>query len=109
MEAFADAIGLRALCLGLGVVDVLNGQVKLVFMVFPFPTVLGSPVGQYTKQGELFLLEEGVYPFIEQVGGRVGVLTIVDLYKGHLALSVDKGLGIDTPDPLDRTHVVSIL
>jgi len=32
MEALADAVGLRALGLGAGVIDVLDGQVKLVFV-----------------------------------------------------------------------------
>ena len=32
MEALANAIGLRALGLGAGVVDVLNGEIELVFM-----------------------------------------------------------------------------
>jgi hypothetical protein len=32
MEALADAVGLRALGLGPGVIDVLDGQIKLVFV-----------------------------------------------------------------------------
>ena len=34
MEAFADSVGLRALGLGTGVVDVLDRQVELVFVAF---------------------------------------------------------------------------
>jgi hypothetical protein len=33
MEALADAVGLRALGLGAGVVDVLDRQIELVFVV----------------------------------------------------------------------------
>jgi len=47
VETFTDTVGLRALCLGPGMVDVLNGQVKLIFVVLPFSTVLGSPVGPF--------------------------------------------------------------
>ena len=77
VETFTDTVGLRALCLGPGMVDVLNGQVKLIFVVLPFSTVLGSPVGQYAQQGKPFLLEEGDYPVIEKVGGRNGVFSVV--------------------------------
>ncbi len=109
VETFTDSIGLRTLCLGLGVVDVLNGQVKRVFVVLPFSTVLGSPVGQYAQQGRPFLLKEGDYPVIEKVGGRNGVLAVIKLYERYLAIGVDKGLRIDPADPFDGTDIVGVL
>ena len=45
METLADAVGLRALGLGPGVVDVLDRQVKLVFVAVA-ATELGAAVGR---------------------------------------------------------------
>ena len=47
VEAFADAVRLGSAGLGPGVVDVLDGQVELVFMVLAGPTVLGATIGQH--------------------------------------------------------------
>jgi hypothetical protein len=47
VEAFADAVGLGAAGLGPGVVDVLDGQVELLFVVLAGPPVLGVTIGQY--------------------------------------------------------------
>src|SRR5207302_8892751 len=46
MEALADAVGLRALGLGAGVVDVLDRQIELVFVAFP-AAELGAAIGQH--------------------------------------------------------------
>ncbi|PIB27680.1 hypothetical protein BFP75_07095 [Maribacter sp. 4G9] len=90
-------------------VDVLNGQVKLIFVVLPFSAVLGSPVGQYAQQGKPFLLEEGDYPVIEQIGRCDGILTVIELYERYLAIGVDEGLRIDTADSFDGTDIVGVL
>ncbi len=90
-------------------VDVLDREIELVFVVFPFPAVLGSPVGQYAQQGKFFLLEERDYPIIEQVRRRDDILSVIELYKGHLAISIDKGLCVDTADSLNGTDIVGVL
>ena len=47
MEALADTVGLRALGLGAGVVDVLDRQVELVFVAL-VAAKLGPAIGQGT-------------------------------------------------------------
>ena len=47
MEALADAVGLRALGLGAGVVDVLDGEIELVFVALGVAAVLGAAIGQH--------------------------------------------------------------
>jgi hypothetical protein len=44
VEALAEAVSLQALGLGLGVADVLDGQVGLVLMVFPVAAILRATI-----------------------------------------------------------------
>ena len=53
VEAFADAVGLRAPRLGTCVIDVLDGQVKLVFMAFGLASVLGAAICEHTTDDDL--------------------------------------------------------
>jgi hypothetical protein len=48
MEALADAVGLRALGLGAGVIDILDRQVEFVFVALA-AAELGAAVGQHPK------------------------------------------------------------
>jgi hypothetical protein len=50
VEAFADAIGLRALSLGARVVDVLDREIELVLVPLWVATVLAAAIGQHTQQ-----------------------------------------------------------
>ena len=70
MEALADAVGLRALGLGPGVVDVLDRQIELVLMALGAAAVLGAAVGEHAVQRDRLLLEERQHPIIQQIGGR---------------------------------------
>ena len=47
MKALANSIGLRVSNLGLGVLNVIEGQIELVIMGFRPATILSAPVGQY--------------------------------------------------------------
>ena len=47
MEPLADAVGLRASHLGAGVVDILHGEVKFIFVALGGTAILGAAVGQY--------------------------------------------------------------
>ena len=49
MEALANAIGLRALGLGAGVIDVLDRQIELVFVTVA-AAKLGAAIGQHPMQ-----------------------------------------------------------
>ena len=46
VEPFADAVGLRAVGLGPGMVDVLQRQVELVGVIIRLPAALICPVGE---------------------------------------------------------------
>lgn len=44
MEPLADSIGLRAISLSLGMIDVLNRQIYLILVVSQRPAILGASV-----------------------------------------------------------------
>ena len=46
VEALDDAVGLRALGLGLAMVDVLDRQVELILVALGVAAVLGTPTDQ---------------------------------------------------------------
>ena len=89
MESFTDAVGLRMISLGLGMVNVLNGQVELVGVVLRLATVLRPSVGQDALQPDALLLKERNYPVVEQVGGGDGRLLGVELGRSHPTVSVN--------------------
>ncbi len=91
MEALDDAVGLRALGLGSGVVDILDRQIELVFVAVVGPAVLGPTVG------DVVLLVERDHPVVEQVCGGERGLSI-----GKLGVGVDEGLLVDPPHALER-------
>jgi hypothetical protein len=49
VEVLDDAVGLRALCLGPSVIDVLDSQVEFVFVTIMGTAVLGAAVGQNAR------------------------------------------------------------
>src|SRR6185312_6787094 len=55
MEAFADAIRLRALGLGAAVIDVLDREIELVFMALG-AAKLGAAIGQHARQADVVLV-----------------------------------------------------
>jgi hypothetical protein len=46
MKPLDDAVGLRALGLGAGVVDVLHRQIELVFVALGVTAILRAPIGE---------------------------------------------------------------
>src|SRR5262249_48105117 len=107
--ALDDAVGLRALCLGPGMIDVLDGQVEFVFVAIMGAAVLGAAVGQNALQGHTVFLVEGNNPVVEQVGGGDRRLAIVELGEAELGVGVDEGLLVNTTNALQRTDVEPIL
>ena len=51
VEALADAVGLRRAGLGAAVIDILDGQVQLIFVMFARPAVFGAAIGQHYRAG----------------------------------------------------------
>jgi hypothetical protein len=58
VEAFADAVGLRMIRLGFGVLDVIQGHVKLVIMLRQSAAIFGAVVSQHTKQHHAKFFQE---------------------------------------------------
>ncbi len=44
VKTFTYTVGLKTFSLGLRVVDIFNGQIELVFILFSYSTVFGSSV-----------------------------------------------------------------
>jgi hypothetical protein len=100
VETLDDAVGLRALGLGSGVVDVLDCQIELVFVAIVGPAIFGSTVGKQALQRNAVLFIERDHPVVEQVGGGQGSLSVVQLGESDLGVGVDEGLLVDPPDAL---------
>ena len=46
MKPFTDPVGLGAIRLGPGMIDILDRKVELIFVMFPVTAILGSTIGQ---------------------------------------------------------------
>ena len=100
VEAFTDAVCLRTLGLDFGVINVLDGQIQLVFMCFPVSAVFGSPVREHPHQFQVVLLEEGNHPVIEHVRRHERVLPVVKFGESDFGIGVDDRLLVNVPSPL---------
>src|SRR5262245_23765095 len=108
MEALTDSIGLRALGLGAAVVDVLDGEVELVFMALG-PAKLGAAIGQHARQPYTVLVIDRHHPVVEDLGSSDRGLAVIEFCKADLGVCVDDGLLIDPADALQGTDVKGIL
>jgi hypothetical protein len=108
VEALADAVGLRALGLGAGVIDVLDRQIEFVLVAFA-AAILGASIGQHAAETDLMLVIERHDPVVEQFGCGDRRLAVVELGKGDLGVGVDEGLLIDPPDALQRADIEGVL
>ena len=95
-----DTVGLRALHLGPGVVDILDGEVELIFVTIVGTAILGATIGQDPIDMDRVVVEERDHPIIEDVGRGQRRLACVELGKAHLGVGVDHRLLIDPPDAL---------
>jgi len=68
MKAFTDTVSLWRHGFGLGVINVVDRQVKLVIMMINSATVFRTSVGQYTQHRKLLLPEERQNSVIEYIG-----------------------------------------
>jgi hypothetical protein len=109
VEAFDDAVGLRAPGLGSGVIDVLDRQIEFVFVAVVGPAIFSPAVGEHALQRNVVLVVERDHPVVEQVGGGERGLAVVELGEADLGVGVDEGLLVDAPDALERPDVESVL
>ena len=89
VKALADPVGLRTAGLCAAVIDVLDGEVELVFVGLRGAAVLGAPIGQHAGQLDPALVEERHHPIIEQVGRGDRGLAVVELGERHLGVGID--------------------
>jgi hypothetical protein len=99
VEAFADAVGLRALGFGARVIDVLNREIEFVLVPLRIAAVLAAAVGQYAQQLDIVAIVERDYAIVKQISRRDRRLAIVELGAGDLSVGVDEGLLVDAPNP----------
>lgn len=78
-------------------------------MGFGLAAILRSPVGQHAQHAHVVFRKERQHPVIQQIGSGDRRLGGVELGHGHLAVGVDKGLLVDSPDPLDGADVEGVL
>src|SRR6266536_3546094 len=109
VEAFADAVGLRALSLGARMIDVLDREIELVLVPFGIAAELAAAVGEHAQQLGIALLEEWQYPVVQQVGRGDRRLAVIQLAESDLGIGVDEGLLVDPPDALEIADVERVL
>src|SRR6266536_729787 len=109
VEAFADAVGLRALSLGARMIDVLDREIELVLVPFGIAAELAAAVGEHAQQLGIVLLEEWQYPVVQQVGRGDRRLAVIQLAESDLGIGVDEGLLVDPPDALEIADVERVL
>ena len=109
MEAFTDAVRLRALGLGAGVIDVLDREIQLVLVPFGVAAELAAAVSQHAQKLDIVFLEEWQHTIIEQIGRRDGRLAVVQVGKAYLGIGVDEGLLVDASNALQIADIERIL
>ena len=92
MESFTYPIGLRILCFGSGMVNVVECQKKLIIMGIRLTAKFRSTVRQYPQQWYPMLVKEGNHPVVKKIGGINGNLAGVKLGKTDSREGVNEGL-----------------
>src|SRR3981189_2352391 len=108
MEAFADAVGLRAFGFGARVVDVLDRKMELVLVPLRIAAVLAAAIGQYAQQLDVIALEQRDHTVVEEISRRNRRLAIVELGAGNLGVGVDEGQGRLAPAFLQIADIARI-
>ena len=67
MEELADAIGLWMPRLGLGVLDIDQGEVELKVMGFRFATIFRAPIGQNAQHAHVVFGKKRQDPVIQKI------------------------------------------
>src|SRR4029077_12837689 len=109
MKALADSIGLRALGLGAGVIDVLDGEIELVVVMLRVAAILGAAIRQHPAQYNAVLLEERQHPIVQNLRRRDWRLAVVELGEDHLGVGIDEGLLIDAANAFHVADIESVL
>jgi len=98
VEPLDDAVGLRALGLGAGMIHVLDREVELVFVMFGIAAIFGAPIRQHAQELHLAGIKERDHAVIEQIGRGDRRLAVIELGEGNLRVGIDEGLLGDCQD-----------
>jgi hypothetical protein len=100
VEALTDTVGLRALGLCPGVINILDREVELILVPLRVAAVLAATIGQHAQQLDLVAVEEWDHSIIQEVGRGDWGLAIIELGAADLGIGIDEGLLIDASHPL---------
>jgi len=121
VEPLAYAVGLRAVGLRSGMVDILDREVELIGMVFDLAAVFRATIREHAQQADPVLREQGDHPVIEQICSRDCGLLGVEFTHSDAGVGVDKSLLVDSSfgislgpmafdaSPFHITHITSVL
>src|SRR5215831_12823817 len=109
MEAFTDAVRLRALGLGARVIDVLDREIQLILMPFRVAAELAAAVSQYAQELDIVLLKEWQHTVIEQIGRHDRRFAIVEFGKADLGVAVDEGLLVEASNTRQIADIEGVL
>ena len=109
VETLADAVGLRATRFCPRVVDILNGQIELIFMPIMGAAEFRATIRQNTIDTQAMLVKERYHPIIEQIGGRQRCLAIIELGETHLRVGINPRLLIDPAYTFQGANIETIL
>ena len=109
MEPLTYPVGLWAFSFGFGVIDILYGQVELIFVVLSGSTIFSTSIGQDTHQRNIVLLIKRQHLVVERISCHQSIFPIIKFGESHSAVGIYEGLLINLADPFNITHIVSIL
>lgn len=90
-------------------VDIVDGQIKLIIILLHFTTVLRTPVGQYSQHRQSLGLVERQHAIIEQVGGGDRRFTRIQLAVCHFRVRIHERLLVDTAHIFQIANVEGVL
>ena len=109
VEPFADPVGLRALGLGFGVLDIIDGQVQLIIMTIKPATVLRTAIGEDPKDRHTVIFKKRQDPVVQKICGGSGCFHVIELREPYFGVGVHKALLIDASHTFQSTHIKRIL
>src|ERR1700735_1876646 len=90
-------------------VDILERQVELVFVVLGVAAIFRAAIRQHAAEPHLPRIIERHDAIVEEISRGDGRLAIIELGEGDLGIGVDESLLVDASDPLHVADVERIL
>src|SRR5579863_7506513 len=90
VEPLNDAIRLRALGLGARMVDILERQIELIFVMLRVAAIFRAAIGQHAAEPYLPRIIERHDAIVEKIGGGDRRLAVVELGESDLGVGIDE-------------------